>query len=766
MLVGRDVEKRQLDMLLDQARAGSSGVLVLRGDPGIGKTVLLDYAAEGAASMRVLRACGNEAEAELAFAGLYSLLRPLVGHLKALPERHAAALRSALGLSQDATAPERFGVAAGTHSLLTTAAESDPLLLLVDDLQWLDLASRDALMFTLRRLGNDAIACVITLRADIPGPAGLRCCELGGLGREESERLIEAIAGLRPAPALAGRLHAETAGNPLALAELSAALTVEQLGGAEIPELPLEPGAAIRQRFAARLDRLSPAARMILVVAAAAGLCPMAEVAAAAARLDAGDGAALGDAEAAGLVRITSDGVEFCHPLMRSVAYHSAAPAQRRAAHRALADVLAGRDAERAAWHLAAAATGPDEVVAAALDAVAGMAELKGAPLAAAAAWERAAELSREPDAKAQRLAEAAEAALAGGDLDRARRLAQNAPAAEPPMYRSRRLAVQGSLNLLTGQMAAAHQDLQEAADLASAEEPRLAVELLVKSVSAAVEGGLFEEASRAAERMAGLAEQSDETSRFLADVAYGSLAWRRGDAEQGMRLINSAASRLRADPVLASAPERQLDVASAWCSTGYLERARPYANRAVALARNAGAVGLLPDALQWAAGLDKEAGRWAQALANGSQALDLALATGQSFLACNALVILAEVESAQGRDEECIRHAREADRLSGELGMPLLQVRARLSPALLDLGRGRLAEAISRYEAVRRLAAGRGIAHPYYSPIADLIEAYAQAGDLDRARALLARLSCAGARRRQPAASRPRRPAARRRRR
>jgi DNA-binding CsgD family transcriptional regulator/tetratricopeptide (TPR) repeat protein len=299
-------------------------------------------------------------------------------------------------------------------------------------------------------------------------------------------------------------------------------------------------------------------------------------------------------------------------------------------------------------------------------------------------------------------------------------------------------LAVQGSLDLLAGRMTAAQQTLQEAADLSVDTDPRRAVELLARSVTAGVEGGLFGDASRAAERMAGLAGQSDQAARFLADLAYGGLAWRRGDAEQGMRLISRAAYSLEADPVLASAPERQLDVASAWCSAGYLDRAQPYADRAVELARSEGAVGRLPDALQWAAGMAKETGRWAQALAHGSQALDLALASGQTFLACNALVILAEVEAPQGRDEDCRQHARQADRLTGEAGLRLLQVRARLMPALLELGHGRLEEAITHYEAVRKLAAGWGIGHGFYSPIPHLIEAYARAGALDRARALL----------------------------
>jgi DNA-binding NarL/FixJ family response regulator/tetratricopeptide (TPR) repeat protein len=333
---------------------------------------------------------------------------------------------------------------------------------------------------------------------------------------------------------------------------------------------------------------------------------------------------------------------------------------------------------------------------------------------------------------------EAAEAALAGGDLERVRRLTGTAPATALPAHRAKMLAALGRLHLLTGQMVAALQVLQEAAEQVADADPQLAVELLAGSVTAGVEAGLFEEASRAADRMMGLAGQADHTARLLADVASGGLAWRRGDAEEGMRLILRAASTLEAHPDLSAQPARQLDVAAAWCSTGYLDRALPYALRAVEMVRGEGAVGRLPDALQWAAGMCKETGRWAQALAHGTQALDLARATGETYLACNALVIIAEIEAAQGRAEDCLEHARDADRLANEAGLRLLQVRARCSPALLELGRGELEKAIARLEAVRRLAAGWGIAHPYYSPIPDLLEAYAQAGALDQAQALL----------------------------
>jgi AAA ATPase domain len=231
MLVGREDEQQHLDRLLRQARAGTSEIVVLRGEPGIGKTALVDYAATCAETMQVLRVTGIETEAELAFAGLYSLLHPLAGYLAALPERQAAALEVALGLRHGAAAPERLAVAAGTHGLLTVAAEDRALLVLVDDLQWLDPASAEALLFALRRLDRGAVACVLTLRTGTPAPDGLLCRDLGGLAPQAAAQLIGAAAEARPAPAVAGRLHAETGGNPLALVELAAALTADQLQG-------------------------------------------------------------------------------------------------------------------------------------------------------------------------------------------------------------------------------------------------------------------------------------------------------------------------------------------------------------------------------------------------------------------------------------------------------------------------------------------------------------------------------------------------------
>ncbi|HSR87035.1 MAG TPA: AAA family ATPase [Streptosporangiaceae bacterium] len=738
MLVGRDAERQMLDRLLQQARGGQGGVLVLRGEPGIGKTTLLEYAASDADAMLLLRASGFESETGMAFAGLYSLLRPLTGQLDTLPRQQAEALRAALGLDggRGETAPERLAIAAGTHSLLTTAAGTQPLLLLVDDTHWLDQATMHALAFALRRLAADPIACVLTAQ---PGDdvvlAGLRTHNLAGLDAMDAALLIEDVAGTSPGRGVGARLCAETGGNPLALHELAVGLPAEQLHGpgkSATGHLPLDPGAEVRQRYGDRLGTLEPALRITLLVAAAAGRCDAQAVLAAAVR--AGGSASLADAEDERLVRLTSGSVEFVHPLVRLVAYHSATPSQRRAAHRALADVLAGVDDERAALHLAHAAAGPDQLAAAALDRAAALAAGRGAPLEAAAAWERAAELSEPGDARTERLLRAAEAALHGGDLDHAERLAAGPAPGLPPARKAGLLAVHGRVDLLRGRMDAAHRMLREAAELVAEDDPELAAELLLESFDAAVEAALVDEAGTVAE----LLGQQGSAGGFRARLAVGQLAWLRGDPAEGMRLMKQSMALLANDPPLGVKADLNMAAARAWASVGEPAQGRHYAERAVDLVRSQGALGVLPRALADASWMHSQTGNWAPALAQGCEALELARATGQRYLACDLLVTISSIEAAQGRETDCRAHADEAAGLAVELGLPLYRLLGQRQLALLDFGAGRLDEAIGRYEQASKLAADIGVQHPYHSPLPDLIEAYAQAGKHDRARDLL----------------------------
>ncbi|MGH2856579.1 MAG: AAA family ATPase, partial [Solirubrobacteraceae bacterium] len=342
-----------MDRLLATARGGSSATLVLVGEAGIGKTALVEHAAVCADGMQVLRARGVQSEAQIPFASLLELLRPALGSLEQIPRPQRLALESALAL-RPAPAQERFAVGAATLSLLAAHAERDPLAVLIDDAHWLDASSAQALLFAVRRLVADPIAVVLAVRAGEPSladGADLDTLPLGGLS--ETDALV-LLAGLEPA--LAGRLHGATAGNPLAMLELVA----DPGDLALAPEgAPLLVSARIASAFLRRAGALHDGARRALLLAATSESGDLALLARAAAvagvRLD-----TLQDAERAGLVTLRAGIVEFRHPLARSAIYADAAPAQRREAHRALASSLPDRDSDRRAWHLASAAVGVD----------------------------------------------------------------------------------------------------------------------------------------------------------------------------------------------------------------------------------------------------------------------------------------------------------------------------------------------------------------------------------------------------------------------
>jgi DNA-binding CsgD family transcriptional regulator len=741
MLFGRAGEQTRLQALVADARAGRAGSLVLQGEPGVGKTALLEYAATLADGMQVLQAGGIEQEQEIAFAGLYSLLHPITHRIESLPAGQQSALRAALGLSagQDAPMPDRLAVAAGTHALVSIVAEDRPVLLLVDDLHWLDVSTTEALLFALRRFGADAVACILTCRPGAPGLARLPICDVSGLELPDAQKLVESVSGTAVSPVVAGLLRAETNGNPLALRALADVLTPQQLAGSGLPapDLPLDVGAAVLDRYAALLAGMTPSVRLTLLIAAAAGRCSTEAVLSAAAMV--GGAVTLAAAEDEGLVSVGPAGVEFAHPLLRSAAYHRATRSQQRAAHEALAAALAGTDDERAAWQLAAAATGTDERAAAALDGAAGAAIRKGAPSLAANAWERAAELSAPGDARTERLVLASEAALRAGELSRADRLGGlGMDPNVPPQLRLRLLAVRGNADVNRGRMAAARKALADAAALAEPSDPAFAAELLAQAAFVAVEAGLYKEAAQAHEKLVRLKTGSDETARFLADLAGGWLAWLRGDPEKAGELLNGCREMLAASPALSASAERQHDIGSTFVALGQFRKAYGYVDAAVELARDEGALGHFLSALTEAVWFDSQAGRWQQAVARAHQALDLAQMSDHQYHACRVLIALTEIEAAQGRDQDCREHGHQAESLTIELELPLQRLLARRHVASLDMAVGRINEAIDRYEEVRALARKLDLDHPYLSPLPDLIEALARAGRTEQARELM----------------------------
>jgi DNA-binding CsgD family transcriptional regulator/tetratricopeptide (TPR) repeat protein len=429
VLVGREPERARLGTLVETARHGSAGCLVLRGDPGVGKSALMHDLATEAGDATVLTTQGLEVEAPLAFAALQRLLRPVLRHREGLPDPQARALRVALG-EEDGPGVEPFLVGVATLSLLTAAAEEDLVVCLVDDAHWLDRASADALLFCARRLGADRVAMVFAARTDTGEafrPADLPELELGGLDDESAQALLTARLGESPAPTVAERLVAETRGNPLALLELPSELSAAQLQGSTPLPAQLHLSAHVEQTFLDRCRRLPEPVQSVLLLAAADDTGDPAVLRRASAELGAGD-ETLDAAVESGLLRSDGDSVSVRHPLVRSAVYQAATAADRRRAHLALAGALAGMgDPDRTTWHQAAAAEGPDDDVAAALEDVGSRALRRGAYVAALAAYERAAALSGDPARRAGLTFAAGRSAWACGQAAQARTLLDKA---------------------------------------------------------------------------------------------------------------------------------------------------------------------------------------------------------------------------------------------------------------------------------------------------------------------------------------------------
>jgi hypothetical protein len=419
MLIGRSAECVTLDRLLADARHGHSAALVLRGEPGIGKSALLRHTAAQAQGLTVVTARGVESEAQLAFAGLADLTRSLLGYLSRLPRVQAAALKAALALGPP-VGGDRFTVAAATLTLLAAAAERRPLLAMVDDAHWLDAPSAEVLGFVARRLQSEGIVLLLAMRDNEPAAfdtSGLAELMVHGLDAASSMTLLRQQATTPIAAEVAGRLALATAGNPLALLEVPALLSAEQLAGTVPLEEPLPAGESIQRAFLRRVASLPEAARTALLVAAASDGSQL--MIAIAARHLGADVAALEAAEAAGLVNLGGPGVEFRHPLLRAAVYHGATPPARRAAHQSLAAAFEQTgDADRRAWQLAAAALTPDEQVAQALEQTGLRAQARGAYAATGRALQRAAQLSPAADHRVHRLYAAAEAFWFAGLLD------------------------------------------------------------------------------------------------------------------------------------------------------------------------------------------------------------------------------------------------------------------------------------------------------------------------------------------------------------
>jgi DNA-binding CsgD family transcriptional regulator len=424
-LLGRSSERVLLDGLVSAIGQGESRSLVLRGEPGIGKTALLEHLVASASDLNVIRAAGVESEMELAFASLHQLCGPLLDRLPRLPAPQRRALEIVFGVSPGAP-PDRFLVGLAVLSLFSEAAEERPLLCVVDDAQWLDHASALTLAFVARRLLAEPVGLVFAAREPGEELQHVPDLEVRGLVNGDARALLSSTVHFELDERIRDRILAETRGNPLALLELPRGLTPTQLaGGFGMPEAR-DLSKRIEKSYARRLETLPEYARRLLLVAAAEPVGDPLLLQRACDQL----GIALSAVDATDGLLAVEERVTFRHPLARSAVYRSAGGPERRAAHMALAQVTdRDVDPDRRAWHLAAAATGPDEHVARELELSAGRAKARGGQAAAAAFLQRAVALTGDPARRADRALAAAQASLGAGAFDFARRLLATAEA-------------------------------------------------------------------------------------------------------------------------------------------------------------------------------------------------------------------------------------------------------------------------------------------------------------------------------------------------
>ena len=705
-LVGREPETTRLAQLLDAARRGESGALLVRGEAGIGKTALLAAAEAGADGFRVLRATGIESEAELPYATLHQLLWPLSDRIDHLADPQARALRGALGLADEGEA-DRFLVGAGTLTLLADAAGDQPLLALLDDASWFDRASRDALAFAARRLHAEGVVLLFAVR-DEPGVAfalqGVDELRLGRLGETDARRLLGGVD-----PSRRDDVLARAAGNPLALLELS------RDGSA---------AAGAEQAYASRIAALPDPTQAVLLLAAADSTRSLAVVSAAAHELDL-EPAALEPAELDGLVLVTDGAIEFRHPLVRSAAYRAAPFTRRMRAHLALAAALGGEEyAARRAWHRAAAVVGTDDEAAAELERTADRAVLHGGHAAAAAALERAAELTAAEEPRARRLAAAGEVAWRAGDAERALALLERVDTREAGV-RARADFVHGLVARQRGSSSEAFDWFVRAARGGDRAVPWLALEAAIHAALAALQAGRLERVGELRE-VSDAIEPATDDERAAAGLLDGGIAFTEQDYDRAMAAFGRAIK----------AAEGSSDVTTlmigAWAYgfQGRFDESFALGRRAERIARASGAIGslaiLLPYIARWAIATSE----FAAAESAAAEGVTLARETGHTAELATCLALLARVEAVRGREQPCREHAAEALELARAHELLLAATHAEFAIAFLDLGEGRHEQALTRLKTI--LADGHVTLRIDF--VDELVEAAMRAGRPDDA--------------------------------
>jgi len=756
VLVGRSAEREVLGGLLARAAEGYSGVLVLRGEAGVGKTALLNetLAAAAARGLQTSRLTGVEPETQLGYAGLHRFLLPFAGHLERLPAPQRDALRSTFGLVAGPPA-DRFLVALGVLTLLAEEASEVPLVCVVDDAQWLDPESAMVLGFVARRLYAERVVLLFAVRepdGQLPALAGLPELMIGGLDDQTALELLSSLTPGRLSPAVGARIVAETGGNPLALVEVARELSPAQLAGAELLPEPLHIGGSLEQAFGRRVSRLPPEARLLLAVAAAEPTASQALLWRAAAQLGIDpEGAA--SADLGDLAAIGSQ-VEFRHPLIRSAVYHATPLSQRRRIHQALA--AAGNASERpdrVAWHLGMAARGPDEAVAARLEQAAERARERGGYAATVTFLCRAAELSADEGARARRLLAASEAARIAGQPFRAGALLEEAtPRLGGALARAQARRLQGMIRLALGQAGEAPAILLEAARALAPLDVRMARKTLLEALEAVLYSGwsasqaVLAEIAHALRAMpAASGPQASAADLLLDGFAARATAGYLASAARLLRAI----ALLRADDLSPQQGLRGLLLGCVAAADLFDDQAQhALAIRCVQLARDRSALTVLPVALDhqstWA---EVAAGRFDAARACFTEASEISAATGNPGIMGTAGVAEAYELAWRGRETDARRVAAAVVREATDAGRGGQNIFAQYCLTVLELGLG-------NYQAALQCALGvYEDDAPFFGAyvLPDMVEAAARCDETGLADAALGRLA-----ERAPAAGTP----------
>ena len=732
----RATECEQLDRLLADVRDGQSAALLLRGQAGIGKTALLEYAARQASGFRVAQIAGVEAEMELPFAGAHQLCGPMLARLDALPPPQRAALSVAFGLASGEV-PERFLVALAVLSLLSAVAEERPLLCLIDDAQFVDAASVQVLAFVARRLGAESVALVFALREPTEaGPfQGLPEMQVLGLNQDDARALLAGAVPGRLDARVRDRIVAETDGNPLALLELPRGMSAAELGGGYELPVVVDLSGRLHEHYLREIAELPETTRRLLVLAAAESVGDAVLVWRAARRLGV-EPSALGPAQEAGLLEIR-DEVRFRHPLVRSAVYRAASPEERRAVHGALAEAIDVQlDADRCAWHRAAAAEGPDEDVASELERSADRARARGGLAPAAALFRRTVALTQDRARLVDRALAAAQADMQAGAFEAARGMLAIA-GAEPldPLGRARLALLRGQSALAEGFTSDVPPLLMDAARQLEPLDVELARETYGQAFAAAMFGGADSAddllaAGRAVRALPGPAGKPRAVDALLDGIA---ILVTEGRAAAGATLLRAASAFAGHDVPVAECLRWGWFATAASNALWDDDGPRAVCSRQVEIAREAGALGHLPPILGALATATARAGDFATATSLIGEINAITEATGTRFPRNDEMLILA----LRGREAEAEALITATLAHGVDLRQGMARTYARWAASILYNGLG-------RYEDARGAAASAtpGDLSSAMRSLPELIEAASRTGALDVAREAVERLA------------------------